>query len=277
MRLKIEQGLSGIVLLTVLWLLASCGDVTTTASIDVVQAVTPSLTNLRVTTTIIATATTIAPPAPISSTPPSFVVSSPSVPAPATSTLLSQQPTLVFTSPIGFTSVPTTPSLHPSAAPTTIKPTTVGGISGTVPCQASTLKGRAPWQGATGSQVGSIYVTNTMTKDCTLRGRPTLRLIDNSNHELLTTIYFTDTPIQLVTLKAGESARAEFIWRNWCSPTTGTALPSGPLHFDVALPDNAGHIIVPATRADGTAASDTPRCDRTEYPSELSVGAFVAA
>ena len=148
---------------------------------------------------------------------------------------------------------------HPPAFSGAIPDTTVEW------CRASQLTLLQSFQGAGGSWVGTVTVTNNSNKTCALQGQPTVSMVDTSGHALLTSHpepFFVDAWIQLT---AGHSAGAEVTWSpEFChAPTVG--------RISVALPHLGGSL--------STAMQGSPRCDVdtvTPMVGHLDVGGFVA-
>lgn len=136
-------------------------------------------------------------------------------------------------------------------------------------CRASALRSSVRWQGATGSLLGSIRVTNVGERACALRGVPTVELRD-ANGVLLNVHQAAAKPLwkQLgaarpsgwptVQLPAHGAAQVFVQLRSWC--ITGVK----PLFFRTYLP-GVGEAIPAPVRI-------TLRCDVPGQPARLAVG-----
>jgi hypothetical protein len=140
-------------------------------------------------------------------------------------------------------------------------------------CIAADLRASAALQGAAGSVLGSIDLTNLGDRTCTLEGRPTVLIFDASGHELSPQVS-PDKPQwevdgasppsgwPVVSLRPGSVASIRILASNLCPPLDGPPqwtidLPSGRGSLDVADPDGI-----------------TPSCLGTAEPSRLEVGPF---
>ena len=136
-------------------------------------------------------------------------------------------------------------------------------------CRASALRLKLRWQGATGSLLGSIRVTNVGKRACVLRGVPTVELRD-ANGVLLNVHQAPARPLweQLgaprprgwprVQMPPHGAAQVFVQLRNWC--ITGVK----PLFFRTYLP-GVGEAIPAPVRV-------TLRCDVPGQPARLAVG-----
>jgi hypothetical protein len=136
-------------------------------------------------------------------------------------------------------------------------------------CRASALRSSVRWQGATGSLLGSIRVTNVGKKACALRGVPTVELRD-ANGVLLNVHQESAQPLwkQLggprphgwptVQMPPHSAAQVFVQLRDWC--ITGVK----PLFLRTYLPGVGEAIPAPI--------SVTLRCDVPGQPARLAVG-----
>jgi hypothetical protein len=94
-------------------------------------------------------------------------------------------------------------------------------------CSSSELQGTISLEGAAGSAVGSIFITNSSTSTCMLQGRPTVQILDANDEALDVGQVPTHTWWQvegtgrpagwpIVTLDPGGSARIRVSWSNYC-------------------------------------------------------------
>src|SRR5207248_3466625 len=145
------------------------------------------------------------------------------------------------------------------------------------PCRAANLHASIFLQGATGSLVGGVTLTNRGPA-CALVGRPRASLTGPAAQ---TTQWRTrkiasageaadplaDPVGSLRALAHGKSARVGLVWSNWCGPGSSAAGSSGqrPRALVLALASDTT-LRLPLGRA--------PRCDSPSSPSKLSVEPF---
>ena len=134
-------------------------------------------------------------------------------------------------------------------------------------CRPASLVGEAGLQGATGSLVGTLRVTNIGARACTLPDRPTVRISWAGTTLPVRRVQLAASPTPLRVLKPGASAGAPLQWRNWCGELPSTFRP----RLLVTLGQVRGTLRV-ELRDPVTA----PRCDSRYEPSTLAVGRFVA-
>jgi hypothetical protein len=180
------------------------------------------------------------------------------------------------------------PSGPVAPTPTTQAPTNPGGIvpwisapprppasarpaavpPGTPPCTPGRLGATAGWEGATGSLAGWVRFTSREGAGCSLRGYPTIQLLDQQGRALPTrTGRDGRSQATWVLVRPGAAATVAFVWSNWCGPQPG------PVGVRVTLPD--GGTLVP-TIAAGTPRGLAARCDAPGAPSSLARGPFAA-
>lgn len=155
-------------------------------------------------------------------------------------------------------------------APGAMRPASV------TPCLGTSLRGRAGWQGATGSLLGAIILTNRGPRQCVLRGQPVLLLLAHGGEVL---------PVRQAVLSPGtagaghfgaaeaivapgHSARVLLDWANWCGGRLGAVT------VIFALPDGLGGFALIARDARGAPVLAMPRCDSLTSASVLRVGSF---
>jgi hypothetical protein len=147
------------------------------------------------------------------------------------------------------------------------------------PCRAESLQAGLSIQGALGSLLGGVSITNVGQARCSLLGRPEARFVGGTASDTLwravpgrepspdpSGVY--DTASSLRSLAPGRAAFVALRWSNWCSPgagVTGSGLP--PEALVLALPDGSGELPIRLDRA--------PRCDFPDAASVLAVSPFV--
>jgi hypothetical protein len=144
------------------------------------------------------------------------------------------------------------------------------------PCDAAVLRAKPFFQGAHGSLVGGVTLSNTGRTKCSLRGRVTARFAGGSAEGTAWTVVAGPAPRRdpsavydrdssLRALAPGRGADIHMRWVNWCPPgTTVTSTGPPPDGLIVDLPRGRGSLRVPLTSA--------PRCDFPAQPSTLVVG-----
>jgi hypothetical protein len=158
---------------------------------------------------------------------------------------------------------PVTASAHPPLA---------------APCRADRLHAHLFLQGATGSLVGGVELTNAAGSPCSLLGRPRLSFTGPSATATRVRIkrlarspeppdVLADPPGSLRALAPGKSASVSLFWSNWCRPGNpgGGNTSTPPDGLRIALASHTG-LVVPLAQA--------PRCDQPQAPSTLSVAPF---
>jgi hypothetical protein len=141
-------------------------------------------------------------------------------------------------------------------------------------CAATDLDARAALEGAAGSVLGSVEVTNRSAETCTLEGRPTLTLFSAAGHELQTEV--VDAPAQwqadgasapdgwpVVTLDPGSAAALRVRWTNPCPQLSAPAL------WRVDLGNGMGTVDV-----FGADTTYPPPCLGPTEPSTFELGPF---
>jgi Protein of unknown function (DUF4232) len=144
----------------------------------------------------------------------------------------------------------------------------------TLACTAGDLRATASLQGAMGSVLGPIDVTNFSSKTCTLQGRPVVGLSSSTGHRLSPHVQATPPQWQVdgkaaphgwpvVTLRPGAVAAIRIGWSNECPQL------SGPARWTVGLGGGRGTLDV-----FGTDTGSPPPCNGATQPSILEVGPF---
>jgi Domain of unknown function (DUF4232) len=151
---------------------------------------------------------------------------------------------------------PVEASAHPPLAP---------------PCRAASLAAHLFLQGATGSLVGGVDLTNRARKPCSLLGRPRASFLGQAAQTTKWRVLaapatpgpadvLADPPGSLRALAPRKTASVSLFWSNWCGQP--------PARLELGLASGTS-VVVPLSRA--------PRCDQPQSPSTLSVGLFVPA
>jgi hypothetical protein len=166
--------------------------------------------------------------------------------------------------PDGQPSVGDEPSSSPSAGtPGSTAPATSPGASAGAPsCVAAGLEARIlGWQGAAGSRIADVQLTNTTGGPCIVRGTPALQLVDGEGRVLLDSatagpsgqpqVADGDPGIELAP---GASVRTEVRASNYCGP-----IPVLPIDIAFTLTASGGQTI--AVPGPGVSSADaTPPC-----------------
>jgi hypothetical protein len=139
-------------------------------------------------------------------------------------------------------------------------------------CTSGDLRATPALQGAAGSVLGSIVVTDIGAGDCTLEGRPTVTLLSGAGQEL--SFHLVEVPPQwkvdraptprgwpVVTLRPGATAAIRVRWANACPQLTD------PARWRIDLGSGGGAL-------DMTGSIEAPSCLGSAEPSTLEVGPF---
>ena len=141
------------------------------------------------------------------------------------------------------------PSDSPSPTPTpspTPKPTAVP----TPVCTSTMLTGKVTgWQGAMGSQIATVRLTNASSTTCRLRGTPRLQLVDAGGHILIDSSTQGASGLPHVSTGDKTWTLAHSSWvttmvqvSNYCGATT----PVMPTTIGFYLPSNGGRLVAAA-------------------------------
>lgn len=148
------------------------------------------------------------------------------------------------------------------------------------PCRASNLTGKLEFNGATGSLIGGIVVTNVGKSSCSLLGPPHVRFVGGAASRERLLITNMKPRSGLGKLRAGEAAGVDLIWRNWCGPHSRPASGGGtpPDALVLTLPSTGGELrlLVAYRTASNATVHFAPGCDVPRLPSELQMSGFVA-
>ena len=172
------------------------------------------------------------------------------------------------------------PSVTPTPPPPTQVPAFLPGSTTASPdtfaslvCHAANLSATYEWQGATGSLLGEISLTNRGPEPCTISGYLGVKLIGRDGAVLPVTDS-TEPALpgqpsvapQVVVLAPNVTgaATAQLQWREWCAATNPT-----PVSLSLTLSDGS---VLTAPFAGGDSSFQTPRCDAANLPSSLGVG-----
>jgi len=185
--------------------------------------------------------------------------SSPSV-APPTSS-----PSVAVASP-STTPAPPTPPPSPTPAPSV----------GVVACRAADVEGKIlGWQGAAGSRIADVEITNTSANPCLIRGTPRLELLDSTGAVLIDSatagpsgephVAPGDTEFRVAP---GGQLRTSVQVANYCGATA-----SPPIDIAFTLPSGGGRFVaVPGTGVSSDLA--VPGC-MGSAPSQISMNGWV--
>jgi hypothetical protein len=170
--------------------------------------------------------------------------------------------------PKGVASPPPSPT-GPTPSPPHPSP------SAAAACTSVEVRASGSLEGAAGSRVGDIVVSNVSERTCTLEGSTNISLIDQSLQPITTGVTFDLTQAQwevdgapkpagwpVVTLRPGDSASVRLRWSNWC--LDGGAAPG----WRMSIP-GSGVIDV-----DGMESVSPPPCNGPGQPSTIEVGPF---
>jgi len=144
-------------------------------------------------------------------------------------------------------------------------------------CRAANLHAPLFLQGATGSLVGGVTLTNR-GRACALLGWPRAAFAGSAAQATKWQVRrvassfeppnpLADPPGSLRALSRGKSARVALVWSNWCGPGSEAAGSSRerPTALVLSLASKT-RLRLPLTRA--------PRCDSPTTPSKLTVEPF---
>jgi hypothetical protein len=145
------------------------------------------------------------------------------------------------------------------------------------PCTSAELNATASFEGAAGSVVGTVRVTDTGGRSCSLTGRPDLTIVDPDGHTVAMQVVDAEPGWRLngepapqgwpvVLLRPGSAAEVRIGWSNACPQLTG------PVSWTLGLRGDAGTVV--ATGADGVLV---PPCNGPTEPSTLQIGPFEPA
>jgi hypothetical protein len=140
-------------------------------------------------------------------------------------------------------------------------------------CVGADLRATASLQGAAGSVVGSIDLTNLAAGTCTLEGRPILTLFSSPGHQVKVRVVpgapqwradgaSAPRGWPVVSLRPGSAAAIRVRWTNPCPQLTEPALWKVDLGRGKGALDVLGAAISP------------PPCNGPTIPSTLEVGPF---
>ncbi len=148
------------------------------------------------------------------------------------------------------------PSTSPSAG------TPAGGA-----CSATDLSGRIlGWQGAAGSRIANVEITNTAARRCAIQGTPALELVGAAAGEVVLIDSRTAGPSgeahvaptdPSFELAPGDRLRTEVAVTNYCG--VAVPLPTTPIDVALTLPSGGGRLV--ATPGPGVSSADAvPPC-----------------
>src|SRR5262245_25542258 len=132
---------------------------------------------------------------------------------------------------------------------------------GPAECLAENLSGKSRLMGSGAASEGYLVLTNTGGTVCSLKGWPTVQILDVGGATLRVADVQTDGPAQTVTVAPGEKARVHLMWTGWCMAQT-------PAQWEIELPGRGGSLHFPLDKNQAV-----PRCSTDSV--ELRVGPFV--
>jgi len=148
----------------------------------------------------------------------------------------------------------------------------------TARCTAGQLRAVGTLEGAAGSRIGSITLTNLSNNTCTLTGTPTIRLLDGDLHPITSGVTFGTSPADwqanalaepsgwpVVTLAPFKAAMIRIDWSNWCPQ--GRSAPM----WQVVIPGSSTDDV------NGFEALGPPPCNGPGMPSTIERGPFEPA
>ena len=149
--------------------------------------------------------------------------------------------------PAGQTGVGAVASSPPASTAPSPVPQASASSGGVIACLAADLEGRIlGWQGAAGSRIAEVAITNTATRSCFVRGTPALQLVDASGRVLIDSATAGPSGQPHVTAKdptlelaADAQVRTEVRASNYCGPA-----PMPPIDIAFTLPSGGGRLIV---------------------------------
>jgi hypothetical protein len=152
--------------------------------------------------------------------------------------------------------VSASPSAQPSAPPASASP------AGEASCGGNQLAGAiTAWEGAAGSRIGTVIVTNNSQDACRLAGPPGAALIDGSG----TVLAASSGPVggaANLELPAGARAQLLIAVANWCNDP-----PRPPVSIGLTLPDGTRLVVEPAAGG----AFEPPPCNGPGQPASIEV------
>ena len=150
------------------------------------------------------------------------------------------------------------PSALASAAPTTA-PTPTPTAKPIAACLASQLTAKVTgWQGAAGSQIATVVLTNTSTRTCTVRGTPEVELVDAHGAILIDsqTGGASGLPHIAPGAPAFHLAHNGFVKTDVQASNYCGAAPALPTTIAFVLPSNGGRLV-----ASPGPGGSTPPCN----------------
>jgi hypothetical protein len=165
------------------------------------------------------------------------------------------------------------PIVVPPAASSTTSPTPTPQQVGS--CAASQLRAVASTDGAAGSRIGAVAITNVSAVTCTLSGTPSITLLEQSSQPITSDVSLGTSPAAwqadasptppgwpVVTLAPRSAASFRIRWSNWCPQ--GRAVPT----WQLTAP-GGGTLAI-----DGFFAASAPPCNGPGMPSTIDVGPY---
>lgn len=148
-----------------------------------------------------------------------------------------------------------TPSPTPKATP---KPSVVPA---TAACDPAKLAARITlWEGAAGSRIAQIEMTNTGSSPCTVRALERPQLVDGQGAVLINGA--APAPSANLTMAPGGVLKTEIEDSNYCGPA-----PKAPVRVAFVLSDGRKIIAAPLSPTDAT----VPPCNGAGQPAQISM------
>jgi hypothetical protein len=166
----------------------------------------------------------------------------------------------------------------PRGQGTTTAPQQTSSGSPSAACTSGQLQAVASMEGAAGSREGVIVFTNISSDTCTLEGRPTITLLDQSGQPITSGVNVSSAEPgwsvngspepagwPVVTVKADDAASVRVRWSNWCPD--GSPIPVW--RFGMPNGETVG--------VTGMDVVGPPPCNGQGQPSSIEEGPFEPA
>jgi hypothetical protein len=139
-----------------------------------------------------------------------------------------------------------TPSAEPSTSPSGGALSSPSPSTATAACGAADLTGRIlGWDGAAGSRIADVEISNATDHPCFVRGTPGLELVDAGGRVLIDSSTAGPSGLPNVTstdpsfeLAPGTQLRTDVAASNYCGPD-----PSSPIDIALTLPSGGGRLV----------------------------------
>jgi len=176
---------------------------------------------------------------------------------PSSSAVAAVSPSTGSVAPSADASAPASPDVSASMpAPTPTPSPTPKPTAKPVPtCTNANLTARVTgWEGAMGSQIATVKVTNTSSTSCRLKGTPRLQLVDAAGHILIDSKTLGASGLPHVSPGDKLWTMGHLGWvttmvqvQNYC----GSVTPVDPTTIALYLPSNGGRIVAAAGSGGG--------------------------